>query len=213
MGAPEGNSFLSMVGWLAVVLSLAIWPSWWLRLTSSPPSVWTHREIAPVLILSGTLVGSSGALSARTSALLVRCWLLLCAIFELPEIYKCMAHGATLKAGYYSTLADADAERRLWSFALALIVLARLLAFYRPDSRAVRLHCAAVHVAELFALGNELLAHNSAGDDRVFALIMCAVPCAHALLSAALTYGVPPSQRQRLRIQRVGHRSLDQLGG
>lgn len=167
MGAPQGNSFLSIVGWLVVILSACVWPSWWVNLTTTHVSDWHYREIAPTIILGLALATSSSALKAHTASQLLRGYLVVMAIVELPEIYNFLVVGASLSPTYFSTLADADPERRLWSFLLVLLVLSRLLAAAQPESRAVRLHCAAVHVAELAALGGEKLRHGSNGDDGV----------------------------------------------
>ena len=100
----------------------------------------------------------------------MRVWLLAIAAFEVPELHKYAIAGANFDA-FNSNLVSAPAERRLWSFVLVLLVCTRLLGVAAPDVRAVRVHVAAVHVAELVVLGGEKVFFGSAGEDLIFAAI------------------------------------------
>ena len=102
---------------------------------------------------------------------LLRVWLLILALFEVPELHKYLIGGAPFDA-FNSNLANADAERRLWGFVLFLLVLARLLGAHSPDVRSVRVHVAAVHVAELVALGGEKVFFARRGEDALLGAIV-----------------------------------------
>ena len=101
----------------------------------------------------------------------VQVWLVVLALFEVPEILKQVLNQDDAISGMVSNLANARAERHLWAFTLALLVGARVLAASCHYSRAVRWHCAFVHTVEAVALGNEYLVHGAKGNAVIHALI------------------------------------------
>ena len=101
---------------------------------------------------------------------LVRAWLLVISAFEVPELYKFLVDEAKFDA-FNSNLVSAPAERRLWGFVLVLLVLVRLLGVCAPDVRAVRVHVAVVHAAELLVFGSEKIFFGSLGEDAILAAI------------------------------------------
>ena len=101
----------------------------------------------------------------------VQVWLVVLALFEVPEILKQVLNQDDAISGMVSNLANARAERHLWAFTLALLVGARVLAASCHYSRAVSWHCAFVHTVEAVALGNEYLVHGAKGNAVIHALI------------------------------------------
>mmetsp|Transcript_45732 Transcript_45732/g.74313 ORF Transcript_45732/g.74313 Transcript_45732/m.74313 type:complete len:130 (+) Transcript_45732:76-465(+) len=76
----------------------------------------------------------------------LQAWAAFLAVFELPEIYKVLT-GTKFK-DFQARLPDTPAVRRLWATFLALLTVSRISYVFAPDSRAVCLHNAAVHVIE-----------------------------------------------------------------
>ena len=100
----------------------------------------------------------------------VRAWLVILALVELPGIVTLLAFDAALD-GFASNLANQRAEKHVWAFMLALLAAARVLGAVGWQHRAVRYHCAVVHVLEACCLGCEYVMHGSGGDSVVHAII------------------------------------------
>jgi hypothetical protein len=100
----------------------------------------------------------------------LRGWLVATALFEVPQIVS-IERGAPL-AGFFSTLKNARAEKRLWSMLLAMLVCSRIQAAAYPTSPGVMAHCAAVHAIEAVVFGAEYLVHKSNGEKPIFAIIV-----------------------------------------
>ena len=79
-------------------------------------------------------------------------WLLAIALFELPNIYGYLVTGSSLD-GFFSTLANKEPEKRLWSMVLTFLVLARVQAAAFPDHPGALWHNAAVHILEAVVFG------------------------------------------------------------
>ena len=107
---------------------------------------------------------------------LLRAWLVFLAIFELPNIYGYLYGKLSLSSGFFSTLKDSPAEKRLWSFLLLLLVFPRIQAAVWPTSPGVLALNAAVHVSEMLVFGNEMQRHKSKGGKTIFYVI-----CANAI--------------------------------
>lgn len=95
----------------------------------------------------------------------LRLWLLVLAFFEVGPIVSHLVYANPLD-GFATNLKDAPAERRLWCLFVAFLSFSRLLAFVEPQSRAVRMHLAAVHVVEVAYFFNE---------QRIYAATACPV--------------------------------------
>merc|ERR1719171_376477 len=94
-------------------------------------------------------------------------------------IHQCLVQRKDFTS-FNSLLHQGGAERRLWSLLLALLSLARLVAAAVPSSRAVRAHCAAVHILELLHFGQERLRFGAGGDTPTLVVI-----AANAILFSA----------------------------
>jgi hypothetical protein len=107
---------------------------------------------------------------------LIRAWLFLLVIVEIPEIKSKLIDGVGfLPDGFGSNILNKAAERRLWAFMLVLLVISRSMALLHPDNSAVRLNCALVHVGELVYMGSEKLLFKSRSHvkpDLIFVLMI-----------------------------------------
>ena len=129
---------------------------------------------------SGTNTSSPKRASRQTSAMklpgatkskLLRAYLLILAIFELPMLVGYTFFDNSLADGFSSNLTDAPPERRLWAFMLALLVAARAAAAVEPSPTQLA-HCAAVHVAEAVAFGAEFFLYGSGGEPFIVFMVM-----------------------------------------
>ena len=114
---------------------------------------------------------STTKLPGATNSKLLRAYLVILAIFELPMLIGYTFFDNSLADGFSSNLADAPPERRLWAFMLALLVAARVAAAIEPSPTQLA-HCAAVHVAEAVAFGAEYFVYGSGGEPFIVFMVM-----------------------------------------
>lgn len=114
---------------------------------------------------------STTKLPGATNSKLLRAYLVILAIFELPMLIGYTFFDNSLADGFSSNLADAPPERRLWAFMLALLVAARVAAAIEPSPTQLA-HCAAVHVAEAVAFGAEYFLYGSGGEPFIVFMVM-----------------------------------------
>ena len=114
---------------------------------------------------------STTKLPGATKSKLLRAYLVILAIFELPMMIGYTFFDNSLADGFSSNLADAPPERRLWAFMLALLVAARVAAAIEPSPTQLA-HCAAVHVAEAVAFGAEYFLYGSGGEPFIVFLVL-----------------------------------------
>ena len=129
---------------------------------------------------SGTNTSSSKRASRQTSTTklpgatkskLLRAYLVILAVFELPMMVGYTFFDNSLADGFSSNLTDAPPERRLWAFMLALLVAARAAAAVDPSPTQLA-HCAAVHIAEAVAFGSEYFLYSSGGEPFIVFMVM-----------------------------------------
>jgi len=106
-----------------------------------------------------------------TSSKLLRAYLVILAVFELPMLVGYTLLDNSLADGFSSNLTDALPERRLWAFMLALLVAARAAAAVDPSPTQLA-HCAAVHIAEAVAFGSEYFLYSSGGEPFIVFMVM-----------------------------------------
>ena len=114
---------------------------------------------------------STTKLPGATKSKLLRAYLVILAIFELPMLVGYMFFDNSLADGFSSNLTDAPPERRLWAFMLALLVVARAAAAVDPSPTQLA-HCAAVHIAEAVAFGSEYFLYGSGGEPFIVFMVM-----------------------------------------
>merc|ERR1711865_978736 len=103
---------------------------------------------------------------------LLRSWLLITALVELPQIWGYLIRDCSFKGSFFSTVKNERAEKRLWSTVLALLVLTRVQALMYTRSKGVMMHCAAVHVLEAVVLVGEYLLKGSEGNPVIASIIV-----------------------------------------
>jgi len=123
---------------------------------------------------------STTAIDPSLTAKLLRAYLVVLALFEVPMMVQYVFLDKSLADGFSSNLADAAAEKRTWTFMLALLVLARAAAAIDPSPTQLA-HCAAVHVVEAVAFGAEYFLYGSGGEPFIVFMV---------LLNAVLFTGV-----------------------
>ena len=101
-----------------------------------------------IMFLVVFMVGSRLLYSVVMRLGYVRTWLGILALFELIPLFTILVLEQPLD-GFAVNLADKPSERRLWCCFTLMLTLSRALALFAPNSRAVRVHLAAVHFAEL----------------------------------------------------------------
>ena len=114
---------------------------------------------------------STTKLPGATKSKLLRAYLVILAVFELPMMVGYTFFDNSLANGFSSNLTDAPAERRLWAFMLALLVAARAAAAIDPSPTQLA-HCAAVHIAEAVAFGSEFWLYGSGGEPFIVFMVM-----------------------------------------
>lgn len=114
---------------------------------------------------------STTKLPGATKSKLLRAYLVILAVFELPMMVGYTFFDNSLADGFSSNLTDAPPERRLWAFMLALLVAARAAAAVDPSPTQLA-HCAAVHIAEAVAFGAEYFLYGSGGEPFIVFMVM-----------------------------------------
>ena len=87
-----------------------------------------------------------------TEEMCLQYWLIALALFELPSIYGLLVTGTSLN-GFFSTLANKEPEKRVWSMVLCFLVFARVQAAAFPDHPGALWHNSAVHILEAAFFG------------------------------------------------------------
>ena len=102
---------------------------------------------------------------------LLRAWLIILTIIEIPNINSHLFRDSKID-GFFSTLKNDRAEKRLWSMVLAFLMLSRLQAAFYTLSPGVLIHTAAVHILEAFVFGYEKFVHGDNGSSGIFVVIL-----------------------------------------
>jgi len=98
-------------------------------------------------------------------------WLLILAGFELIEIYRYLVQNVPID-GFFSTLKNNRAEKRLWCMLLSFLALTRVHAAFNLDNSNVLIFNAVVHILEALVFGYEKFVHSSNGGSLIFAVIV-----------------------------------------
>lgn len=130
---------------------------------------------------------------------LLRVWLLILALFEVPELIAIVASpaGAAATGGLKCNLSSAAGAHRVWALMITLLALARLLFLAVPHSPGVAWHCAAVHLAEAVVLGGEWAFFGCVPPDS-FGQLVVAIVFANGALFVAVAATHPGSGRKEM---------------
>jgi len=101
----------------------------------------------------------------------LKSWLLILAAFELIEIYRYLIKNVPID-GFFSTLKNNRAEKRLWCMLLCCLALTRVHAAFNLDNSSVLIFNAVVHILEALVFGYEKFMHSSNGGSLIFAVIV-----------------------------------------
>ena len=102
---------------------------------------------------------------------LLKAWFFILTIVELPNINAHLFQDSRIN-GFFSTLQNGRAEKRLWSMVLAFLMLSRIQAGFYTLSPGVLSHTAAVHILEAFVFGYEKMIHGDNGSNGIFVIIL-----------------------------------------
>ena len=139
---------------------------------------------------------STTKLPGATKSKLLRAYLVILAIFELPMLIGYTFFDNSLADGFSSNLADAPPERRLWAFMLALLVAARVAAAIEPSPTQLA-HCAAVHMSRRpWRLESEYFLYGSGGEPFIVFMVM---------LNAVLFTAAARGSNMFIRAEKRGH--------
>ena len=101
---------------------------------------------------------------------IARAWLAFLALFELPLIHGYLLH-AYKPSGFFRKVQNGDAERRLVSFVLALLIVSRAIGCFAPTPASLA-HVSAVHIMEMVYFGLEKYRYGGGGDSVIFGVIV-----------------------------------------
>lgn len=102
---------------------------------------------------------------------LLNAYLAVLVVFELVEIKIKLWDGGKLNS-FGRSLTNGSAERRLWSFMLALLAISRTVALCYPDDVGVWVNLALVHIVECLYMSSEKLIYKSGGPVPILVIII-----------------------------------------
>jgi hypothetical protein len=102
---------------------------------------------------------------------LLKAWLLILTLFEVPEINRYLFQDANLD-GFFSTLRNETPEKRVWCMVLVFLMMSRIQAAFFMHSPGVLIHTAAVHIFEAVVFGYEKIVYGGNGSNGILFCIL-----------------------------------------
>ena len=100
----------------------------------------------------------------------LKSWLLILAGIEVINVYRYLIQNVPID-GFFSTLKNNRAEKRLWSMLLCFLAFTRVHTALNLDNSNVLIFNAAVHILEALVFGYEKFVHSSDAGGFIFVIV------------------------------------------